>query len=217
MIVGSCGIGSEWPGVTFDWSDSHEESRPRDYADFPDCGPDFTRSDYESTLIRYFEDSTQLTGTAGEPDDGITPPTAAAMARCGVDLLGLDQLEPDDGRLSSLVWSWGPTQPKAGKGACAMQRISDQRPFGRWYVRECDDPRTVACRRDGRWLVPGKEVAQEEAAALCEQKDAEHAVPRTGFEAQLLRLEMEDDDVDKVWLAYRRSGGEWAALDQRSS
>lgn len=217
VIVGNCGIGSEWPGVTFDWSSRHAEERPRDYADFPDCGPDFTRSDYESTLIRYFEDSTQLTGTAGNPDDRITPPTAAAMARCGVDLLGLDQLEPDDGRLSSLVWSWGPTQPKSGKGACAVQRISDRRTFGRWYVRDCDDSHPVACRRGDRWLVPAKEVAQDEATALCDRREAEHAVPRTGFEAQLLRLAMEEDGVEKTWLGYRRAGGEWAALDERPS
>ena len=216
VIVGNCGIGSEWPGVTFDWSSSHEEERPRDYADFPDCGPNFTRSDYESTLIRYFEDSTQLTGTAGDPDDGITPPTAAAMARCGVDLLGLDQLEPDDGRLKKLVWSWAPDQPKSGRGACAIQRLSDKRPFGRWYARECDESRPVACRRGDRWLVPAKEVAQEEAAALCERRDAEHAVPRTGFEAQLLRLAMEKDGVHKAWLGYGRADGRWVAQDERA-
>jgi hypothetical protein len=36
------------------------------------------------------ETDTQLTATAGTPDDAIPPATAAAMARCGVNLIGFD-------------------------------------------------------------------------------------------------------------------------------
>ncbi|HEV2075606.1 MAG TPA: hypothetical protein VGR10_05165, partial [Thermoleophilaceae bacterium] len=144
VAVSSCGIGAGWPSVIFDWS-AHREARPMGYTGFPRCGPDFSRADYDERLIRYFEDSTQLTNTAGNPDDGITPATAAAMARCGVDLVGLDQLGPYDGRLASLVWSWAPAQPRAGAGRCALQRVNARWPFGRWFASGCGRPRQAAC------------------------------------------------------------------------
>lgn len=215
VIVGNCGIGAKWPSVTFDWSAVHGETRPQDYTDYPRCGPDFSRTDYETKLIRYFEDSTKLTGTAGEPDDGITPDTAAAMARCGVDLVGLDQLVPDDGRLKSLVWSWAPRQPKRGDGRCAIQRVDGKRPAGRWFARSCVRRRAAACRRDDRWLVPDGRVRQEAARKHCRAKNAKHAVPRTGRETQRLRVAMERAGVEAAWLGYRREGGRWMALDRR--
>lgn len=214
VAVSDCGIGSGWPSVVFDWS-SHRESRPFDYTDFPRCGPDFTRADYDTGLIRYFEDSTQLTATAGDPDDGITPATAAGMARCGVDLLGLDQLVPDDGRLKKLVWSWAPGQPKQGSGRCAIQRVNSRRPFGQWFPRACGSERAVACRSGDRWRVVGRPVPAAEARERCRERDAVHAVPRTGYEAQLLRRAMERRDVRSVWLGYRLRRDEWTPLDRR--
>ena len=135
-VASGCGGGTEqagatpWSTMAFDWSgDVHGESRPRGYEDFPKCGSDFDRAKYQRQIVRYFEDSTFVTsstssaGAAGS-DDGITPQTAAAMARCGVDLFGLDQLLPDDGRLESLVWSWAKGEPSRPplRGAAALRR-----------------------------------------------------------------------------------------------
>jgi hypothetical protein len=209
VIVSGCGIGSAWPGVAFDWG-SHVESRPFDYEDFPSCGPDYDLATYEEKLVRYFEDSTQLTATAGNPDDGITPATAAAMARCGVDLIGLDQLEPGDGRHEALVWSWAPGEP--GERRCAVQRVDDTSPSGRWFTRPCRKRRPAACLGEEGWLVPKRAVRQRDAAALCDRNGAVHAVPRTGYEAQQLRLAMESAATSRVWLGYRRVDGQWTAL-----
>src|SRR3954464_13861934 len=130
VIVSGCGEGAGWPGIAFDWSDHVENGSAAAFRDFPDCGPDHTRAVYDSTLVRYHEDSTWLGATVdgGEPG-GLTPPIAAAMARCGVDLLGLDQLLPRDGRLDALVWSWARDEPRAGAGDCAAMG-----PDGRWVA-----------------------------------------------------------------------------------
>jgi hypothetical protein len=54
--------------------------------------------------------------------------------RCGVDLLGFDQLLPGDGRLDAAVWSWAPGEPRLGGGRrCVVQRPAD----GRWEARRC--------------------------------------------------------------------------------
>ncbi len=218
VIVSGCGVGSAWPGVAFDWS-AHKETRPQGYSDFPACGNDFDRATYDSTLIRYFEDSTGLTaGTslvgASERDDGITPTTAAQMARCGVDLLGMDQLLPADGRLENLVWSWAPGEPSSG--SCAVQRVDSRFPYGRWESRGCGERHPAACRTaGGSWLIGASVVPQTAARNGCRALGAQLAVPRTGYEAQQLRVAMQAAGAGVVWLGYRRDGGGWVAQDSR--
>ena len=202
VVVGSCGMGSGWPAFAFDWSKVHDEKRPIGYQDFPGCGPDFTRAEYDAKLIRYFEDSTQVTTGASavgasERDDGITVETAGRMTRCGVDLLGLDQLAADDPRFEALVWSWAPGQPARSHGCAAQQGA-------RWYALRCDRRLRVACRvSDGRWRVPSALAQYGDAPRLCARRGARFTVPRTGYEAQTLRVAMERAHAGRVWLRYR--------------
>ena len=208
IVASKCGTGAAWQAVAFDWT-RHEEERPRGYQDFPDCGPDFDRATYDTELVRYYEDSTALTAGAGDPDEGITPATAARMARCGVDLTGMDQLLPDDGRLEALVWSWATNEPSAA-GDCAIQRA-----HARWEARDCGEHHAVACRaQDGTWSVAVPAVPAVAAPARC-GGDAEHAVPRTGYEGQLLRVAMEAAGAPTAWLGQHRDGERWRALDAR--
>lgn len=208
IVASKCGSGAAWQGVAFDWT-RHEEERPVGFQDFPDCGPDFDRATYDSELIRYYEDSTALTAGVGEPDEGITPATAARMMRCAVDLTGMDQLLPDDGRLEALVWSWAPDEP-AASGDCSVQRAD-----ARWVARACAERHPVACRAaDGAWSVALPTVPAAAATARCGQ-GAEHAVPRTGYEGQLLRVAMAAAGVETAWLGQRRDGDGWSALDAR--
>ena len=165
-------------------------------------------------LIRYYEDSTRLSAGTGMGDEGLTPRTTAQMMRCGVDLTGFDQLTPRDGRLEAMVWSWAPGQPR--RGACAVQRVNARNPFGRWFSRRCRARRRPACRKGERWILAGLKVTQNRARRRCRARRARHAVPRTGYEAQLLRLAMRRQKVSEVWLGYkakRRRG--WVALDKR--
>ena len=226
VIVSDCGVGAAWPAVAFNW-DSHVEDRPVDYEDFPDCGPDFTLEQYESVFVRYYEDSTALTNQVGPPtgvatpDDGITPGTAAAMMRCGVDLIGLDQLSGvEDPRLEALVWSWAPgepaTEPPRGR-RCALQTVTACKPFGRWRDSRCDTRRRPACRRKpGRWVVPERAVPMRKAKRVCRSREAILAAPRTGYENQLLRLAMQRAGARRARLGLRlRANGTARPLDPR--
>ena len=137
IIVGGCGAGAAYQGLAFNW-DRHVETRPVGFQGPPGCGPDFPRSVWDSTLVRYYEDSTFLTDGASyvgqsTRDDGLTPATTTALVRCGVDLLGFDQLLPGDGRLDAAVWSWAPGEPRRGAGRCVIQRPTD----ARWEARPC--------------------------------------------------------------------------------
>ncbi|MEK6278440.1 MAG: hypothetical protein AABM29_10570 [Actinomycetota bacterium] len=213
VIVSDCGVGSGWPSVIFDW-DAHKEERPHGFTDYPDCGPDFKRIEFDNRLIRYYEDSTQLTANAGSPDDGIKPRTASQMARCGVDLVGLDQLTRDDSRLAALVWSWAQGQP--GSARCAVQQRATQGLETPWRTRPCRKRRRPACRRGDVWVVAKHRVRQRKGRAGCRKFHARFAVPRTGYEAQLLRRAMKRAGTMEVWLGYRRSsGGDWVVADAR--
>ena len=130
-------------------------------------------------------------------DDGITEQTAGAMARCGVDLLGMDQVEKTDPRFAALVWSWAPGQPKRARG-CAAQFD------GRWYALRCARRLRAACRTaDGRWRVPSRVVRWSRADEQCRRRAATFDVPRTGHEAQSLRVAMERVGAARAWLAHR--------------
>lgn len=212
IIVGNsrCGVGSAWPSLVFNWQD-HLETRVATFSDFPTCGDDYTRAQFDSTQIRYFEDGRP--SQAGSPR--ITPQVAAEMARCGVDLLGLDQLAPNDPRLTALVWSWAEGQP--GRGRCAVQTFRGGTLSTRWRTLACGKLRRPACRRGTSWILGTEAVAEKRGRAECSSRRAQFAVPRTGFEAQLLRKRMQGSRIGQVWLGYVKRQGGWAALDRRSN
>jgi hypothetical protein len=219
VLVSDCGPGAGWPATVFDWGEAHEEGRPLGYRDYPDCDQEVPRSAYDAKMIRYFEDSTRFTEGASQTGaaqkrDRITPETAAYMARCGVDLIDLDQLVPEDPRFEALVWSWAPDHP--ARGRCAVQRVNKAFGFGRWRSKRCVGKKPIACRRsDGNWIVDGPPTPARRGRAACRDRRAAYAVPRSGYEVQLLRERMARKGVGAVWLGYRKKQGEWTALDRR--
>lgn len=201
VIVGDCGTG--WNTRVFKWGgDVRVEERPKGYT-AENCGG-VSRATHATRLVRFYEDSTWLTPTAAtvsqnrlaSADDGITPQTAAAMTRCGVDLIGLDQLLPGDARLPSLVWSWAAGKPAAADGGCALQGDG-----GRWATGACARPRPAACRTaDGGWTVTAAPVAFADAAAACAEGGHRFDLPRTGFDNARLRAVA---PAGEVWLDHR--------------
>ena len=214
FVVTDCGDAAAWQASVFTWEE-HEESQPTDFTDFPDCGSEFTPEQYRSTLVRYYEDSTRLSAGAGIAKDRITAETAAQMARCGVDLIHFDQLQIGDPRLAGVIWSWAPDQPAAGR--CSVQRVGGSVPFGRWRSTDCVGRRRAACLKpNGRWKLTPR-IAFDRAGRRCGRGGAEFSVPRTGFEAQRLRLAMERAETRGAWLGQSRQGSAWEPLDSRAS
>jgi hypothetical protein len=113
----------------------------------------------------------------------------AEMVRCGVDLLGFDQILPDDGRLEAAVWTWSDGAP--GKGSCAAQTADG---FETISCKKAKLP--YACRTADGWTVAQKE---------CDTFD----VPRTGYDARRLieALEAADEDAARIALRLHRKRG----------
>ena len=185
MVANSgCGEGADWRSLAFSWR-NHFEEGPSQFLATPPCG--FKRSDYDTRLIRYYEDSTWLSAgagaAAGDADSpGLTPEIVRAMTKCGVDLLGFDQLQPGDGRNDAAVWSWAKDQP--ARGDC-----TEMRGDGRWYSSGCKQKRRATCRRaDGSWVLSANAVKESDAERACAVAGARFDVPRTGYDNESLAL-----------------------------
>jgi hypothetical protein len=209
VMTGGCGVGQAWTGVTFA-ERLRQEDRPQGYGGYPECGGVDLAGEDEA-LRRYFEDSTFVNAAgslagATSPDDGLTAETLAAMTRCGVDLLGIDQLVPGDGRLEALVWTFASGEHDAPAGSCAVQRSSD----GRWESTDCAGRLPAACRAaDGAWLLTGR-GPRVSAAGRCAELGAVADAPRTGLDAQRLRAAQVAAGAERVWLPLASTGSSWA-------
>lgn len=209
LAMGNCGVGSAWPALVHDERLRITASGNADLRAFPDCGPDFTRSEFDTRITRYYEDATGIGAATGSGHGPISPDQAARMASCGVDLVGFDLLQRGDPRMAGLVWSWAPGQPVAGRD-CAVQRAD-----GRWLARVCGERHRVACRdATGFWRVPPGRVTARAAARLCGRPGLVQGVPRTGYEGARLRAAMARAGASDVWLGHRRRGDGWRAYER---
>src|SRR4029078_4925855 len=84
----------------------------------------------EGTCLKTWTSATQV----------LTADATAQMVRCGVNLVGFDQLQPFDGRLAAFVWSWAQNEPAASAGPCGFQGTDT-----RFHASGCDAVRHFAC------------------------------------------------------------------------
>jgi hypothetical protein len=200
VLVGNCQPG--WASDVYSWDDNHVESGSTPgYRAFPACDSTYSRSVYDSKFVRYFEDSTFVSAAvnptqspAQAEDQMLTPPRVADMTRCGVNLFGLDQILPGDGRIEASIWSWSKDEPNSSAGRCALQR-SD----GRWLTGPCQTRHPAACRTTAGWILTPRAVPYSGASSACSARKATFDLPRTGYENSQLR---EAAGSSEVWVKY---------------
>ncbi|CAM2065527.1 1-phosphatidylinositol phosphodiesterase [Sulfidibacter corallicola] len=185
---------------------------PKDFRPYPDCGK-FGRGDYESLLVRFFEDRTRLTDVFGDPGEPLKSSKMREMMRCGVNLAGMDKLTPFDGRLENQVWSWNVNEPNDyGSGEDCAEHLSNGRmndvDCGRTYRFACKDPDT------GEWYVTSGSGVWSQGEDMCSAETGGYyvfAVPISGYENELLKEAKIDEGVNNVWLNYSDGAveGEW--------
>lgn len=199
LVTGNCGPGG-WNDWVFDRYPSWDESGGSDF----DCAEERGQIDFATTLVRRYEDSTWLSAMTGAGSHRDAS-TIAEMVRCGVNLVGFDQLYPGDDRLPALVWSWATSEPSIdASGQCAAQGAD-----GRFFADDCETARPVACRAaDGAWTLSNP-VAWAGAVSAC-PAPAQFSVPFNGWDNDQLRLAAATARVSEVWLAYSQNdGGAW--------
>ena len=185
------------------------------FRNYPDCGGSFGRGDYDNYILRYYEDRTTLSDIFGNPGEPITPNRMRELLRCGVNMPGMDKVEPFDGRLNNAVWSWASNEPNDyGSGEDCAESRSD----GRFNDMPCATIQPSACRNPdtGEWYVTNQSVSWTQAAATCAQEtggDFVFDVPQSGYDNELLKEAKAAQGASRVWLNYsdRSSEGFWNA------
>jgi hypothetical protein len=178
VIVGNCAPsvagGTGWGAFVHERGPHWDESGDPTTYSGAQCARDLdARANAAGTVFRrYFEDSTWVAATAGSNPvtsslggtSTISRDATALMVRCGANLVGFDQLTPEDPRLAALVWSWAPDQPAAGTHGCAYQGGDT-----RWRLdTDCGTKRVAACTSaSGVWSVTTRPVRWEQAARAC--------------------------------------------------
>lgn len=205
LIVGNCGPGA-WGTWVWErgprWDEHGDPSAYNDAA----CAADRKARLSDATFRRFFEDSTWLTAMQNGKNSLTTPAGAARMMQCGVNIVGLDQLTPQDPRLPALVWSWAQNEPVANAGNCAYQGAD-----GRFHAGNCGDTRQFACvDSTGAWHVTPASGPWAMGTTLCSaQFSGSHfAVPPNGLRNQLI-VEAKGSPSTQVWLNYANVNGTW--------
>src|SRR5438270_2076169 len=207
LIVGNCGPGAwgSWVHKRRPHWDEHGD--PSIYDDAACTADKKERAADPGLFRRVFEDSTWLTAMLGDGRNHLsTPATVAKMVQCGVNIMGLDQLTPQDPRLPALVWSWAKDEPAVGVGDCAYQG-SD----GRFHAGDCGAPRQFACvDASSGWHVTAATGPQSAGAASCsaEFPGSTFGVPPNGLRNQLI-VEAKGSPSTAVWLNYASVNGTW--------
>ena len=211
VIMSGCGSGA-WNSTVFDDSVRSEEGNP-EFAGYPACtSPSVKAADYGTKLVRFYEDSTLVSAAVAEGDPGhrMTVDGIRDMVRCGVNLFGLDQVDPADPRLEAMVWSWAANEPvTTDPGMCAFDG-SD----GRFHSGNCNEARLrFACvdRATGTWFITKRSGRQRDGVRACqrERPGSTFAVPGSGNHAQRLIDAKAAAGVTDVWLAYSVVAGDW--------
>jgi hypothetical protein len=214
VIVGNCdaGAATSWGALVHERGPRWDESGDPDSYDASACAADQSARQNDTTFRRSFEDSTWVAAMAGSNPvtsslggtSHITAQTAADMVRCGVNIIGLDQLTPDDSRLAALVWSWAPDQ-LAAAGGCA-----DQRGDTRFEARDCTTALAFACVDGaGAWHVTTSSGSWGQGFDTCatEYPGSHFAVPANGYRNALLAAAK--TGAGTVWLNYAQTSAGW--------
>jgi len=153
------------------------------------------------SINRVWEDRTSTTAmvdffTDGEADY-LSASDIAQIFADGGNLVNLDDMTWDDGRLSGAIWSWENGEPNNydGNQDCAVMRDG-----GRWDDSQCSRSYFFACRNGSNWAISQYQDVWANGAAACAQLGDSYvfAAPRNAQEN--VALNNVCGGISHVWL-----------------
>ena len=216
LIMGGhavCGDPGPWQhyafaGVGTYVADSFPTASLADFRD-GDCYRAFDEGFARHHWTRVLEDRTKLSEALGR-GVALSVQDVSLLGRCGVNLIGLDQLEVEDPRLPSLIWSFAIGEPAAaGLGRDCVALVAG----GHLASRPCDEIKPVACRAaaprdDVLSIAPTASRfarAREQCAAPATSSElGRFSLPINGREAARLAELAASAGASEIWVNLRR-------------
>ena len=210
---GSCSsaAATSWSGYSFGHLFSTDNSV---LSAAPDCSNNsFNPSVINSKLTRIYEDSTMLSGAFGNPPPDITASYMNTLTQCGMGVIGLDQLDHNDARHASAIWSWNTNEPNnAGSGEdCAItyepNRLADVSCSSNYYFACLDS--------SNNWSISSTSGTWSEGENKCTTEGKTFAMPKNGYQNYLLSQAKSAAGVTRAWVNYSdiAQEGKWLPGD----
>ncbi|HWU69122.1 MAG TPA: Ig-like domain-containing protein [Stenotrophobium sp.] len=206
-----CGHDSGWDAIVHD-ERNRLQGPSTDFgsSQYPDCH--FTRAQYESSWTRFYDSSTLIDVLTGSGTaQPVTPAQIREMVRCGVDMPSINFLDPHTEQLRSFVWSWAYGQPLANPA----QRCAVHNDAGYFQAEACGQSLAYACSDGSAWQVTTAHGAFADGEKNCAAwfPGTHFAVPRNGYQNELLKAAKAQTGVSRVWLndSDQASAGVWVA------
>lgn len=198
-----CGHDAAWDALGFNDSNVQEKGMPVT-VQFPDCY--FTRAQFESSYTRFFDSNTLVDVLAGGGNaQPMTADQIHEMMRCGANAPGPNFVDPHADQLAGFVWSWSYGQPLSSPA----QQCAVHNGDGRFQAEACGQFLPYACQAPDGWHISSGAGQFGGGALACVGQGA-FAVPRTGYQNELLKAAKAQAGVDRVWLAYTAGNdGNW--------
>jgi len=167
---------------------------------------------------RIWEDGTTL-GTIAEffsgGVDSITASEVSEAFATGANIVNLDDMVMDDGRIQAAIWSWNTDEPNdaGGNEDCATQTSS-----ARWNDVNCGNTYAFACKdANNNWSVPySTSGTWSEGASACANLGGSYSfsVPTNSQANQALKTAKEASGYNTVWLNHSDAAteGNWAGV-----
>ncbi len=171
-----------------------------------------SHSDWKNTAYtglgdigRIWEDRTTVGGIGdiftGGSSDYINASDVSSFFAEGANIVNLDDMVTNDGRLAAGVWSWDNNEPNnVGNEDCASQWGN-----GRWNDASCSNSYDFACTDGaGNWAVTGTQGVWANGAAACATlgNNFYFAVPTNSLDNQKLKVAKDAAGMSTVWLNH---------------
>jgi len=165
---------------------------------------------------RIWEDRTTV-GSIGDiftggSDDYIYASDVTNYFAQGANIVNLDDMVTNDGRLEAGIWSWDRNEPNnwGGNQDCALQWGN-----GRWDDQSCSNIYAFACENtnNGEWSISQSVGSWHEGESACQSLGSgfRFGVPTNSLANQKLKTAKEAKGYSNVWLNHddQTNEGQW--------
>ena len=207
ILYGDCRYEDQGQALMFDRSGTHLQLGGGSYVGIQ--APDncvFSLDQIDQNWVRFFEDGT-LVGALTGVDRQANIDEVREMARCNINMPSLDHLQPFDGRLQALLWSWEEGQPLLFESDALAVHIAN----GHFVALSANDvPNALACLNPEQPLILEGVInpTRWQIATTACPEGTQFSVPRNGLDNEALKQAKAAAQIETIRLNYSKPAGQ---------